>query len=156
MQEKRWHELFEIGIVIKAVNGVWETIVGTTFLFISKNAINRLLLHLSRGELLEDPHGRLINFIAYSLSHLSTNVKIFAAAYILAHGILNIFLAYELYRERLWAYPAAIVFILLFMSYQIHRIARTHSLVLAVITIFDALFVIVAWHEYQYKKRLPR
>ncbi len=151
--EKNWHALFEFGIVLKGVNGIWESAAGLTILFIGKNTFSRLFLHLTRGELLEDPNDRLINFLAQRLHNLSSNTIIFAAIYILAHGLLNIFLALQLYRQKLWAYLVTIGFMIIFMLYQIYRISYSHSLALTLITIWDILFMIITWHEYKYRKR---
>ncbi len=152
--EKNWHRLFEVGITLKGLNGILETVSGCLVLLVSKNAFNTVFIHLTRNELLEDPHDRFIHFLAHALQHLSTNTKTFAALYILTHGILNIFLAIQLYRERLWAYLVTIGAIILFMVYQVYRISHTHSLALTVITIWDALFILITWHEYKYRKHI--
>ncbi|MHB8871338.1 MAG: DUF2127 domain-containing protein [Candidatus Doudnabacteria bacterium] len=151
--EKNWHRLFELGLIIKGVNGVIETLSGFFVIFASKATINTLFFNLTRGELLEDPHDRLINFIMHSLGQLSTSTKLFAAIYILTHGLLNIFLAIQLYREKLWAYLVTINLMILFIIYQIYRISYNHSLILTLITIWDIIFVIVLWHEYKYHKK---
>lgn len=150
--EKNWHRLFEFGIFLKGFNGIFELISGFIVLFVSKSVFTGLLFKLSRSELLEDPNDKFINFITLWLQHLSTNTKIFAAVYILIHGILNVFLAVQLYRERLWAYLVTISVTILFMSYQIFRVAHTHSIALTVITIWDIAFIIITWHEYKYRR----
>ncbi len=150
--QKYWHELFEFGVIIKGFNGVWETISGFLVLFLSKAILSNWLLIVTRNELLEDPHDRLINFLAHALQNFSNDTKTFAALYILAHGLLNIFLAVQLYRDRHWAYLVTIGTTLIFMFYQIYRINIHHSLILTAITIFDAFFIILAWHEYRYHR----
>lgn len=150
--EKNWHRLFELGITLKAFNAVFEIISGTLILFVSKHVFNNVLLRLARGELLEDPRDRFINFLTHSLQNISTHTKIFAALYILSHGLLSLFLVIQLYREKLWAYLVAIGFALLFITYQIYRIDRGHSIGLTIITIYDILFTILTWHEYKYRQ----
>lgn len=150
--QKYWHALFELGVFIKGLNGVWETISGLLILFLSKSTLNNWFLLFTGNELLEDPNDKFINFLAQSLKNLSSETQTFVAIYLLLHGLLNIFLVVQLYRDRHWAYPATIGVIVLFMSYQVYRIIIYHSLILTAITIFDALFIILIWHEYKYHR----
>ena len=154
--EYYWYALFEAGIFIKGFNGIWETISGFLILFFHKVTFNNFIYLLARKELVADPHDKFINFIAQFLQNLSANTKTFAAIYLLLRGLLNIFLAIQLYRNKLWAYLATIGFMLVFVSYQAYRIALYHSKVLTSITVFDLLFVILIWHEYRFKTKQPR
>lgn len=104
-----------------------------------------------RRELLEDPHDLLIDFLGRVFQNLSAEAKIFAAIYIIAHGLLNIFLAIQLYRNRLWAYLVTISAMIIFVSYQIYRIILYQSGLLLGVTLFDLLFIILTWHEYRYQ-----
>ena len=149
--EKYWHGLFELGIFIKGFNGIWETVSGFLFLFFSKNALTGFFFFLARGELLEDPNDRVVGYVANLLQNISNNAKVFAAIYILGHGVLNIFLAIQLYRNRLWAYLITIGLMIIFIGYQIYRINLHHSYPLIVLTVFDFLFVTLTWHEYRYQ-----
>ncbi len=135
--ERYLHGFFELGLFMKAFNGIWETIVGLLILISHGTIFSRLLTFLARGELLKD-----------------SQTRIFAITYILIHGILNIFLAFQLYRNRLWAYKITIASMIIFISYQIYRIYLRHSGFLTVLTIFDIVFVILTWHEYKHKKAL--
>lgn len=146
--------IFEFGIFVKFFNGLWEIVSGFFILFLSKTAIDNLFYFLASRELLEDPRDIFFNFLFKFLENLSHNTQVFIAAYILIHGFLNLFLAIQLYRDKLWAYLAIITIMMVFVFYQIHRIILYHSTVLIVITIFDILFIILTWHEYNRKKRV--
>lgn len=147
---KTWHKLFELGVLVKGFNGGWETLSGIFILLTGQLTLNNWFLALTRNELLEDPHDKVMNLVAHLLQSFSPDIQKFAAFYLLIHGLLNIFLAIQLYREKHWAYIVTIVTVALSMLYQIHRITLHHSLVLTVITVFDAVFIVLAWHEYQY------
>ena len=149
--EKYWHGLFEFGIFIKGFNGIWETISGILFLFWSKTALTRFFYLLARGELLEDPKDLVIGYLAHILQNLSSDVKVFAALYILGHGVLNIFLAVQLYRNKLWAYLATVWLMLIFVAYQIYRVSLHHSWPLLFLTLFDLGFIVITLHEYRYR-----
>lgn len=152
--EKQWHKIFEFGILLKAINGTLELISSLVILFTSQATFLEVFLRLSRGELIKEPNDRFIAWVTFWLQHISSDTKTFAAIYILLHGIINIYLAIQLYREKIWAYKLAIGFILVFMFYQIYRITLTHSLVLMLITIWDVVFIGVIWHEYKRKSHL--
>jgi uncharacterized membrane protein len=153
--ENALHRIFEFGIFIKGFNGVWETISGFFILFLSKATLDNLFYWLAGKELLEDPNDLFIGFLSRFLENLSHNTQIFIAVYILIHGLLNLFLAIQLYRDKIWAYLATISIMIIFIFYQVHRIILHHSVTLTIITIFDILFIILTWHEYD-RKRYPK
>lgn len=150
VKEKFLHPLFEFGIVIKTIDGITETIIGFLILFLSRAKINSIFTYFARGELLEDPHDIVMNFLANIFQSISTNAKTFAAIYILVHGIINLCLVVGLYRQKLWAYLAMMITITTFIVYQIYRISLYHSHGLIILTVFEALFLILTWHEYRY------
>jgi len=152
-KEKNWHDLFMIGIFLKGLNGCLELISGAAFLFIGKQTFNNLFLRLAQGELLEDPHDRLVNYLAWLLGQMSVNTKIFVAFYIIFHGALNGFLAVKLWKDKIWAYELTLSLMIVFIAYQLYRLNGNHSLALAVITLFDILFVFITWHEYRYRRQ---
>lgn len=149
LTQSRWHQLFEIGIVIKGVNGIWEMTVGTLFLFLSKTTMDSWLGHATRRELLEDPSDVLINFFVHAFQNVSLGAQHFVGTYLLLHGILNIFLVVQLHRGKHWAYIATIGIMTIFFVYQVYRINVHHSLFLTIITIFDVFFMYLIWHEYK-------
>lgn len=150
--QKYWHKLFKYSVLIKGFTGAWETASGFLFLFLSKATLGGWFSLLVHNELVEDSNDRFINFLAYALQNLSSDAKTFAALYVLAHGLLNIFLVIQLYRNKYWAYLVIIWAMLISMPYQIYRISLHHSTILAVITIFDAFFIALAWREYKISK----
>lgn len=150
--KEHWHQLFELGILIKGFTGVWYITSGLFFLFINKATLIGWFDALVQNELVEDPSDGFINFLTYALKNISSDAKTFAALYVLAHGLLNIFLVVQLYRKKDWAYLVIIWAMLISMPYQIYRISLHHSVVLAVITIFDAFFIMLTWREYKLSK----
>ncbi|MDO8499558.1 MAG: DUF2127 domain-containing protein [bacterium] len=154
MREKRWHLLFDIGLVAKAVVGTVEILSGSLFLLSSRFTINNFLIYLASAELFEEPNGDLVSFIAVYLRDLSISTQLFIAVYILLHGLINIFLVVGLYQEKLWTYLGALYFMAAFVVYQVFRLVQTHSLWLAFISILDCGFMIIIWHEYIYHRDL--
>lgn len=151
--QKYWHQLFRYGIFVKGFLGVWEIVLGSALLFAGNKMFFALTLFLSRRELKEDPHDFFVSFLDQTSRHIFLDAKIFAAGYILTHGILNIFLAIQLYRDKHWAYIAAIMVMVTFVLYQIYRIGIHHSFFLVAITLFDILFIALIWNEYLHQKK---
>ena len=145
------HVFFEAGIALKAFNGLWETISGLLGLLISHDLMLRGFYALSHGELLEDPQDRLVHGVGYFLTTTPHGTRMFIALYVLAHGLANLFLAYNLFRNRLWAYPATVGALVLFLVYQIYRIYLFHSLTLTALTLIDIVFLALLLHEYSHQ-----
>jgi uncharacterized membrane protein len=159
LKPRYWHELFEAGVFLKALNSVWELLGGVFLLTFARGTLPRIVVFFSRSELIGD-HDRddlVFRFVDTQLVHLlMVNTRTFVAIYLLFHGIVNAFLSYNLFRNRLWAYPFAITFASLFLVYQIYRLAHTHSGILLTVSIFDVCFIILTWHEYRHQKgKLP-
>ena len=58
-----------------------------------------------------------------------------------------------LLREKLWAYPASLIVLTLFVLYQLYRFSYTHGLGLIVLTLFDIVVMGLIWHEYGLMRR---
>ncbi len=148
--EKYWHEIFEIGVFIKSLTGLVEVISGILLVSIRASTLHNILIRLSRGELTEDPQDFFFSYANQFLSHLTAATKDFAGFYILAHGLINLFLVLGLLKEKAWAYLVAIGVLSSFMLYQIFTIALRPSIFLEVLTAFDVFFVFLIWHEYKH------
>jgi uncharacterized membrane protein len=69
--------------------------------------------------------------------------------YLLSHGIIKIILVVALLQQRLWAYPWLIVFLSIFIVYQIYRLVLHLSLGLLALTLFDIFIVALTVLEYR-------
>jgi uncharacterized membrane protein len=146
--------LFEAGILLKALNAVWEISSGLLLLLVTHTRAFRTIIDFAREEFIGGDHDDAIfRFAAEQLNHISVSTRNFIGIYLLIHGMLNVFLAYNLYRNRLWAYPLAAGVAAIFCTYQIYRLLHTHSLILLCVTIFDIAFIILTMHEYRYQLR---
>jgi uncharacterized membrane protein len=153
LKQTYWHQLFEAGVFLKALNSLWESAGGLLLLLGGRTFLSMVFVFFSRAELIGGHDDPLFRFAVLQLQHLSVNTRIFVGAYLLFHGVMNMFLAYNLYRNRLWAYPFSIAFVSLFFIYQLYRLAHTHSLILLAVSVFDFFFIILTWHEYCYQSR---
>ncbi|MDQ6786037.1 MAG: DUF2127 domain-containing protein [Acidobacteriota bacterium] len=151
IKQKNIHRLFDLSIIIKGVDGLLEVVGGFVFLFISPQSLNGIVAFLIAHELSEDPKDWFASYLSQTAHHLSLNTKLFAAIYLIFHGIIKIFLVAGLLRKKFWAYPTAIVFLSLFIFYQTYRFINTHSIELLLLTLFDIFIVWLVWQEYKYQ-----
>jgi uncharacterized membrane protein len=127
MNERRVHQIFEISVLLKGAHALIECTGGLALAFISTSTITGLVNALTQEELIEDPN----DFVAGHLLNLAQNFTVstqhFYAFYLLSHGIVKIFLVVGLLRKKLWAYPASLVVLGLFIAYQLYRFSYNHG-----------------------------
>lgn len=148
--EKRIRSIFVFSVELKAINAVFEIILGIGVLFTDQ--IRSFIQTLDLNELIEDPNSMIATYAQHFLHPLTIQTEHFLSAYLLSHGIIKLFLAVGLLRNKLWAYPSAIIVFALFIVYQIYRYLIAPSFFLVALTIFDIAIIVLTWHEYQFLK----
>ncbi len=149
------HRVFQVSVILKGLDGLFEAAGGVLFLFASPGAVGSIVRALTQRELSEDPHDIIANALVSAASHLSVNVRWFAFLYLVSHGAVKAFLAVSLLERRRWSYPAAIVFFALFIVYQLYRYALDSSVWWLVLTAFDLLIILLTWFEYRAMAHRP-
>jgi uncharacterized membrane protein len=152
LKEEQIHFLFKIGVVIKGIDGALEAVAGSALFFTSTAALRNLVNWLTAGELQEDPTDFVANHLVNFFHHLSLNTEHFAAVYLLTYGLAKVGLVTGLLRGKLWAYPAALTVLGIFLCYQIYRFCHTHSPGLALVSLLDLAILALIWRDYQYLK----
>ncbi len=150
-REKTIHRVFVWGIWLKAFDGVVEILGGVALLF--NGALARVAHTLILNELVEDPHDLIATHLQHALPALLAQSGWFASLYLFTHGAIKLFLVQGLLRDKLWAYPTAIVVFFAFIAYQLYRYSYTHSVFLLILTVFDLVVIWLTWHEYRYFKK---
>ena len=144
-------KLFDIGIIIKGIDGVLEFIGGILFLIVSHDALNDLVGTLTQHELDQDPNDHIANAIVNYVAALPDGTKIFGSLYLILHGLVKIGMVWGLWRDKLMAYPISIGVISLFIVYQTYRIIFLHfSWPLLVFTVLDSIIILLIYHEWNY------
>jgi uncharacterized membrane protein len=149
--EKTLHRLFDLGVIIKGIDGVLEVTGGVLFAVVKPGTVNALVRFLTAHELSEDPGDLVANLLRSSVAHLSPNTTLVASAYLLGHGVVKLLLVAGLLRGKLWAYPAALWVLGAVALYQVYRILLGHSLGLVVLTAVDLVVMALIWHEYRFR-----
>lgn len=151
----RLDRAFDIALILKALDGLAETIGGVLLLFATPALIESVVSALLRRELAEDPSdalaGRLLH-LAHGTSLSEASLR-FAAIYLILHGGAKLVLVTALFKDKLWAYPWMIGFLVVFIVYQCYRIVVDHSIALVLLTVFDAVLLWLTWREWGRHKR---
>jgi uncharacterized membrane protein len=145
-------DTFKVSITLKGLDGLLEIIGGIVLLFVRPANLDHLVRSLTQHELSQDPHDFIARHLVHSTSHLSSGSTLFAAIYLLSHGIAKVVLVVALLRDQLWAYPALIILLGAFIAYQLYRLYYRWSIGLTLLTIFDGFVVWLTWSEYQSKR----
>lgn len=140
---------YEIGIIIKGIDGILELVGGILVLVLSPGAINGITHFLTEHELQEDPHDFIANHILGLSHHLTHGPNYFAAAFLLTHGAVKVFLVTSLLLNRLWAYPWALVVLSLFLVYQIYQLVTRPTFTMAFLSVLDAVIIWLIYREWQ-------
>jgi uncharacterized membrane protein len=155
LSEKRLHAAFELGVVLKGLNGLAELVGGFVLWFASVDLIRSIVSALVHTELI-DAHDRIARYLMHAAEGVSIGGKDFAAFYLASHGVVKLILVAGLLRNKLWAYPASLAVLGLFIVYQLYRLSFAFSLGLVVLTVFDAVIILLIWHEYRFVEKERR
>jgi uncharacterized membrane protein len=153
MNERRIHRVFEVSVLLKGAHAAIECIGGLILAFVSTSAITSLVNSLTQEELIEDPKDFVAGHVLSMAQNFTVSTKHFYAFYLLSHGIIKIFLVIGLLRNKLWAYPASLIVLGLFIVYQLYRFSYTHGFGLVVLTVFDVVVIGLIGHEYRLVRR---
>ena len=145
------HGMFDVAVAVKAFNGVLE-IAGGSFLVVEPGWIGPTAETLAALLLIEHPanwFAQMIERWTYELNcrygalrqHLSDRPRCCEAV----HRV-------GLIREKLWAFPTALVVFGLFILYQMYRVAHTHSFTLALLIAIDLVVCYLIWREYGFRR----
>ena len=147
---------FFVSLVLKGLDGAVELIAGVTLLFVSPAQIEAVTRALARPELREDPHDPIANALVHYAGGLSVSTTLFGAVYLLTHGLVKVILVVAVLRDKLWAYPWLIGFLVAFIGYQGYELIHHFTWGLAALTAFDIFIVVLTVREYRLHRRRSR
>ena len=147
--------LFRLGVILKGLDGVLEMAGGIALWLVSPGSIIRWVGLLTQDEIARNRHDVIAHHLRLAVGSLVSG-KHFLALYLLAHGIVKIFVVVALLNNRLWAYPVAIGVFSGFIVYQLYRFTLGGSAGLVVLSAFDLIVIGLIWMEYRARKPGPR
>lgn len=147
---------FVVTLILKGLDGVLELVAGVGLLLVSPAQLEAAARALTRHELREDPHDPFAHWLIGYTGNLSVSATLFGAVYLLVHGVVKIVLVVAVLRDRLWAYPWLIGFLVAFIGWQGYELVVHFSWGLAALTAFDILIVALTVREYRMRRRERR
>jgi len=146
--------VFRLAMWWKIFYGVMKIIFAFILLKWATVDPSGLFYKLMAHEIIEDPNDLLIRIVNPFIIHLSGGTTAFVAYYLLFWGIIDdVFLSINILREKLWAFPTALVLIVLFVFYELYRFVYTHSFILVGITIIDIVIFFIIATEYKKQRK---
>jgi uncharacterized membrane protein len=143
--------MFDVAVAIKGLNGLLE-IAGGYFLVFKPGWIGPAVGTWAAALLVHHPANWFAQTVARWGYGLTVDTEHFASVYLIAHGVAKVFIAWGLLREKLWAFPTALVVFGLLILYQLYRFAHTHSLTLAFLIAVDVAVCYLIWREYGFRR----
>jgi uncharacterized membrane protein len=139
---------FFVSLILKGLDGVVELIGGAALLILSPTQIQAAVRAITRGELSEDPNDLVANMLVRYAGELNVSLTLFGAFYFLVHGLVKVLLVGAVLRNKLWAYPWLIGFLVAFILYQGYELVVHFTWSLLALTVFDVLIVYLTVREY--------
>jgi uncharacterized membrane protein len=145
--------LFRVSVALKGLNAALEIVGGVALTAVSPAFILHVVALLTQDEITEDPRDLVANYLLRSASQMSLGSEVFAAIYLLSHGVIKLGLVWALLKYRLWAYPLSMAVFGAFIAYQLYRFTFTHGLGLVALSVFDLVVISLIYLEYRALKR---
>lgn len=142
----RW---FKILAAVKAFDGLVESITGVVLLAIPAAQIKGAIATLAINEIQEGKRAFIAHYVLTLDQRLNVHIQLFAAIYLLAHGLIKLGLATALLKRAYQFFPYAIGFLLVFVGYQSYLVGYNRSWLLAGLTLFDLGLAGLTYSEWQ-------
>lgn len=149
-----FHMSFEIGLLLKGINGLLEIVGGLLLLFLNPERLNSLIVLLTQNELSHDPNDMVANTLINFGNNFSISTQQFGIYYLMSHGFIKCILIFLLWKRKIWAYPLTILALALFIAYQLYRYTISPSAFLIALSVFDAIMIVLTLIEYNKIKSL--
>ncbi len=143
------HRLFGASLVIKGILAASESMSGLGLILTPNHLILSFVTWLTRNELTQDPADDMAQWARHIAENFPIQTQHFYAWYLLAHGALKFLMVILLTRRVRWAYPAAMVVLAAFVTYQLYDWTISHSPVLLGLSALDAIMIGLVWREWR-------
>jgi uncharacterized membrane protein len=135
-------------LILKGLDGLLEIAAGLVLLLTPSQTLSNWLNRLTAPELAEDPHAFIASHLLAAGEKMLSGSLLFAALYLLSHGIVKVVLVVAVLKDKLWAYPWMMAFLALFIAYQAWLLVVRPTAGLVALTVFDCAILWLTWREY--------
>jgi uncharacterized membrane protein len=152
--EKTVYELFKWSVIAKGIISLGEVFTGLALLVIPKAIIVTLVQGLGVW-LSAHTDSAIAAKVVGELAKFGNGTALFVAFYLLSRGLIKCFLIWGLLKNLLWAYPASLFVLGMFVLYQLYEILTAGSVFVIAITMFDLVVMYFIWREWRIVTRRP-
>nr|WP_274635635.1 DUF2127 domain-containing protein [Microbacterium bovistercoris] len=142
------------GVLFKALDGVAELAAGIPALFISHVQLVALVRALTAGELAEDPHDLIANFVLHVSSTLSPDAMLIAGVYLVVHGAVKLAIVTALLLGSRRIYPWVLGALGVLLVVQIVDLALRFSVGVLLLTALDVVIIWLTAREWRHRRTL--
>lgn len=154
MKERVLDLVFLAGVLFKGLDGLLELVGGVLLLFLTPAKLQHAAAVATSDELAEDPHDLIANLVLHGAAHLHHTTLVFAAVYLLVHGVVKLGIVIALLVGSRRIYPWAMGALGLFLLFQLYELVTKPSIGVAVLTVFDAVIIWLTWREWRRGREL--
>ena len=148
--ERRVYRFFEAAVFLKGVNAILEISGGLLVLLIHPAFVRKVAEYFTAEELGQDPNDFIASHLrTFAEQYAAVGHHLFAAFYLLSHGIVKFILVIGLLKGKLWSYPASLAVFGLFILYQTYLFIGDRSWTVAALTLFDLVVMYFVWREWK-------
>ena len=149
-----FHDVFDIVVVLKGLNGLAEIAGGATLLLIKAGTIMEWVQWLTQSELLQDPHDFLATWLEHWAMNFGHDAQVFAGLYLLAHGVVKFTLAILLFKEHPWVFPLALILFTALVAFSLEHLSTHWSWALTGFIMFDVFTIGIIAKEWRAVEQL--
>jgi uncharacterized membrane protein len=142
------HKLVKLVIYFKGAVGILQAVAGTILLLIGPNTLSSIIEKSLEGDI-EKSNGLIHRTLVYLSKTLSADIHIFAALFMIVHGLVFIAAVFALIHKRRWAFPAAGLLLIFFIIYEVYHLSREFSFIMMILTLIDIVIFILISLEYR-------
>ncbi|MHB0866002.1 MAG: DUF2127 domain-containing protein [Minisyncoccota bacterium] len=157
-EEKREKDilwLFDLALILKAVNGSLEMLGALLVLFVPPSLVLKLAEFATGGELAQDPSDPIVAFIREAARAFAVHTHYFLAFYLALHGLIKVLLVIAIFAKKKMAYPLFMLSLAVFGAYEAYRGFVLHELLLQALALFDFALLLLTVHEYRRRYQPP-
>ncbi|MFJ4219433.1 DUF2127 domain-containing protein [Curtobacterium luteum] len=152
---ERWFDLvFLVGFAFKGIDGLVELTAGIPLLVLRPAQVEAAARTVTAGELQEDPDDLVAHLVRHGAATLSADATLFAAVYLIVHGLVKLGIVAAIFRGSRRLYPWALAALSGFVVWQGYELVRHPGVGLALLTLFDVGIVALTIREQRHHRGL--
>lgn len=155
-REKDLLWLFDVALIIKAIDGTLEMVGAFLILVIPPAFIVRVAEFVTGGELATDPNDPIATTIRELANSFAVHTHFFIVVYLIFHGLIKVLLVLGIFAGKRIAYPLFMIALVVFGAYEAYRGIVLNQLFLQALAVFDTILLVLTAYEYRRRYPTPR